>query len=182
MQLRFSAMAFAAVIMCSSFGQAGACGVETVFVSAAASHAQVLSEERTMRMDVEDESVSSYLRELATEQGITSAIEISNTNPSDDQLASEIHSGSVDVEGESVSSYMRELLASDGSSDINSASNALDALAIPASFNEPIEAAPASVGENESINSGPANLLETANTGSVSDERLDIAVHGFEDR
>ena len=182
MQLRFSALAFAAVIMCSSFSEAGACAVETLSVSAAVSHAPVFSEERTIRMDLEDESVSSYLRELATEQGITSAIESSNTNPSDDQLALEIHSFSLDVEDESVSSYMRELLASDGSSNMNSASNALGALAIPASLNEPIEAAPASVGENESINSVPANLEAAANTGSVSDERLDIALHGFEDR
>jgi len=66
---------------------------------------------------------------------------------------------------------------------MNSASNALGALVIPASLNEPIEAARASVGENESINSVPANLLEAAaKTGSVSDERLDIALHGFEDR
>jgi hypothetical protein len=168
MQLRFSALTFAAVIMCSSFGQA------TVSVSAAAHHAQLLSGERTIRMDVEDESVSSYLRELATSQGITSAVETSNTNPSDDELALQIHSFSLD---ENVSSYMRELLA------MKSASNALDALTISASLTRPMEAAPVSVGENESINSGPANLLEAAaNTGSVSDERLDIALHGFEDR
>src|SRR5215208_4674390 len=80
MQFRFSALAFAAVIMCSSFSEAGACAVETRSVSAAVSHAPVSSEERTIRMDVEDESVSSYLRELATEQGMTSAIETSNTN------------------------------------------------------------------------------------------------------
>jgi hypothetical protein len=178
MQFRLSALAFAAVIMCSSFSQAGACAVETLSVSAAVSHAPVSSEERTIRMDVEDESVSAYLRELATEQGMTSAIETSNTNPSDDQLALQINSFSLDIEDESVSSYMRELLASDRSSNMNSASSTLGALAIPASLNEAIETAPASVGENQS----PANLEAAANTGSVSDERLDIALHGFEDR